>query len=386
MEYTMNEPFEALCQLCSINTKIENLNVDAIDWQSSWELALRHKVVPVMADRIKQLAIPVPDEIAQLIEKHVQKNLFKGMSLAAELVQLTQLFQAHDVSFLAFKGIALSKIMKLELHQRHNGDLDLLLIEFDDFKRVDILLKEVGYKRITLPKTLNMNSRQAQHFSKHEKDIVYFHSQKKIKLELHIKLFLSDKALPIQLKDLYLNKAEILVGATTIPIMSKEDHQIYLLVHGAFSPWARLKWLCDIPLISDNGNDYLSNDFLKKTQFLGIERMVIQGLSLSHELLKMPISTHIEQSQKENKKIIKFAKDILLNKEYTLFNFKEKLLFWVRFSIWYLPSLRKDYSFKLDHYKSYLTRTSDWEVISLPSSLFWLYYPLRPFLWLKRQF
>ncbi len=60
---------------------------------------------------------------------HNHKNLLKGMNQSAELVHLTQLFQAENIPFLAFKGIAFNHLAGIELSQRHTGDMDILLTE-----------------------------------------------------------------------------------------------------------------------------------------------------------------------------------------------------------------------------------------------------------------
>ena len=97
-----------------------------------------------MADRIKQLDIVVPDDVAKMMADNVQKNLFKGMKQAAELVRLTQLFEENDIPFVVFKGIALVKLMGLELNQRHHGDIDILLANVDDVWKADKALRSIG--------------------------------------------------------------------------------------------------------------------------------------------------------------------------------------------------------------------------------------------------
>ena len=387
-EKTKQTQFRKLCQLCSPNfTKEEILSTD-IDWPVVWKLALRHRVVPIMVDRIKQLDVAVPDDIAVLMSANAQQNLYKGMKQAAELVRLTQLFEKHDIPFVVFKGIALLKLMGLELHQRHHGDIDLLLADVEDVWRADIALRSIGYQRRTLPKSFSLNAPQKRYFKRYEKDVIYDHPQRSIHLELHFKVCLSEKLLPISPQEFYKNRSMIEVSSISIPVMSRADHQIYLLAHGAVSRWFRLKWLCDVPLASNNGEAYLSTVFSDRVSALDIDRMATLGKTLANTLLAMPITSKTLKHKNSSKSIqcnIRLTETHMTQQEYNHMKIFDKIYFWFTFDLLYMPSLKKDVSYKIDHFRSYLTRISDWELLPLPASLFFLYYPLRPLLWLKRQ-
>ena len=383
------DSFVVLCQLCNDRTQVEELELDQIDWDELWHLSLRHRVVPVMAERIKQLGLAVPDEIHQRIDEHVHDNLIKGMGQAAELVRLTSLFQKNAIPFVFFKGIALIKLMGLELHQRHHGDVDLLLANFEDLDRADAVLKEEGYQRITLVSDIVLNPPQQKYFKQYEKDVVYYHPLKKLQLELHFKLCQSTRLLPVSPQEYYKNREEINIGSHKIPVMSQLDHQLYLLVHGATSRWFRLKWLCDIPLISNNGVGYSSPAFRAQAEALGVNRVVSLGVRLAHELLSMRVPGDRLSQQERGwvaSLLYTIAKQNLTGKDFNYFNMAEKLRFWPVYTLVYMPSLRKEFAYKVDHFKSYLTRVTDWEACPLPSALFFLYFPLRPFIWFKRQF
>lgn len=392
MEYTMNESFATLCQLCSINTQSENLDPKTINWQSVWELALRQRVVPVIADRIKQLGITVPDDIARLMEENIQNNLFKGMKQAAELISLTQLFQQHNIRFVVFKGIAQIKLADLELHQRHHGDIDLLIENSDDLWRADKVLREkMGYRRLKLASINKLNSSQEKHLLAYDKDITYI-SKKGINIELHFKLLPSNTMCPFSSQHIFSNRTHFLLGNTLVPCMNKKNHQLYLLLHGSISRWFRLKWLCDIPRISDNGKCYIDSEILEKDQTTSTERMISQGLGMAHKFLSMPISDNVKKQLKNDPKIsfITNKSEEFLTSEKVLFEHRPKIsqnfLTYYFNLLKYKLCLMKDWQYKKDVIKQNATDTLDWESISLPAILFPLYYLIHPFLWLKRQF
>lgn len=376
----MSKAFQQLCQLCSPNRSREDIN-DDLDWMAIWQLAKRHRVVPVLSDRLKQLGILAPDDIKSRITKHNINNLHQGLQQAAELVRLTKLFGEHNIPFVAFKGIALSKLMGLELHQRHNGDIDLLLANADDLWQVDDLLVKKGYLRHDPDHLLQLNASQQKFFECYGKDLVYLHPETKIRLELHFKLFNNNRLLDLPAISVYQNRTFIKVGTTSIPIMNKTDHQLYLLIHGALSGWFRLKWLCDIPLISQNGEAFLSTRFLTEIKKQKIERIVLQSLWLANQQLDMPISNLIKHSYRDKKisnKLVKLAKA----QQYANAQIKADSL---KKNVLYACLLKSGFYYKCNQIIMHLTNFHDWQKLPLAHWLFWLYFPLRPLLWLKRQ-
>lgn len=382
--------FMKLCQLCGANFSQEEILATEIDWPAIWELALRHRVVPVMADRMKTLGIIAPDGINQSIEQNVQQNLYTGMKQAAELVWLTKLFEQHDVKFLAFKGIAFLKLMGLELHQRHHGDIDILLLDNTDLWKVDQHVRTLGYRRSHPEETIALNKKQKNMFLLLKKDLVYWHPEKEIRLEVHFKLFINEYTLPISTPEYYKNRSEIDINAHKIPVMNKNDYLSYLLIHGSISHWFRLKWLCDIAHISNTPNIYHSSIFLSDVKKLGIERMVSQGLKLSNYLFKTTFSNDLHTFPNQSSRVNRLLKDAsvsLMEKEpYQTRNknIVKKFEFNLK-RISYDLSLKADYRYKINHLRKNSTNDLDWDVLPLPGSLFFLYYPLRPFLWLKRN-
>ena len=389
MPRPMDTNFNTLCKLCSINTTAADLNPESIDWQIVWQLALRHRVVPVMTDGMKRLGITAPDGIARQMDDHNRQNLLKGMKQSAELVYLTQLFEKHDIPFLAFKGLAFNQLTGLELNQRHTGDIDVLLASTDDVWRTDQLLQAEGYQRKT-PIESALNAPQQRYYLKHGKDLTCWHPQKAIYLELHFKLFNNDHLIDLSSGQLYTNHSLIKIGSVSIPVISKNDHQLYILIHGAISCWFRLKWLSDVPRISDNGQAYLSPEFWSRVKALGVERMVTQSLWLAHEQLGMPITEEVKIRKKNDpaiKKLILAAKQYQVEGEphQRVFSGVFDRLYSTLASVLRYPLLlRNQFIYKLTHIKSYLVSYIDWQTHPLPTTLFWLYYPLRPVLWLKR--
>ena len=378
--------FDLLCKLCSANVTIDS---GPLHWAELWRLAERHRVAPLVIERIKQQDIPVPDDMAQHMAWHHQNNLYKGINQAAEVVRLTKLFQTHTIPFMLFKGIALTKLMGLELHQRHVGDMDLLLASVNDLWRADDLLQQLGYKRKLPPENMSLNTRQRQTLQFVRKDLIYFHPQKQIMLELHFKLYINFNVFPLSLAELFQNRTYITLGQVRIPVMSRQDHLLYLLVHGSISHWFCLKWLCDIPAISDNGKHYMHPENFDRMKALGLERMTSQGLYLANQLLGMPIHDEVRKYHRQNvivPKLVRHAqKKLLAPAKSTVWLSPLTRLSSVMKDALYCANLRTEWQYKVTELiKIHWLNRSDWEKLTLPAPLFFLHYLLRPFIFLFR--
>ncbi len=381
--------FDTLCEVCAADKDGLSLQLLSTEqWTELWALALRHKVGPLFVDRVKGLSLEPPDEIATVMAKHVQKNVIAGLNHSAELFALTRMFESAGVEFLCFKGLALMKLAGLEFSQRQIGDMDLLLVHTSDIALADRLLVDSGYERLTLAQSLDMSAAKRRYFLKCEKDIVYFHPGKRIRLEVHFKLFQRSEIFPVKNTCLYRQREYAQIAGAEIPVMSKRDHQLYLLVHGAFTQWHRLKWVCDIPFISNNGADYFNSTIEDRIQALGLKRVSCFGLVFVNNCLSMPVSPAVEDYAEKTKAIrslLNSARAALRRKEYTQLGKREEALHWLKFVLFYQTQLTASISIKLKLIGAYLTRTSDWEVIKLPDQFFWLYVFLRPLIWTIRK-
>ena len=388
-------PMQCLLALCSagrIDPKPLATALSETDWQTCWALAERHRVIPIIAESLKhQPTIPVPDSFQARLKQAIQQNVVQTLKNAAELVRLTQQFDEHKIPFVTFKGIALAHQMGLQFHQRHAGDIDLLLADQNDILRADAFIMAAGYQRTNPSADILSNRRQRQHFIRHVKDFTYQHPDTGVRLELHYRLLPNTAMCEYPPGSIYQRRSTCLIGQTAVPCMNQTDHQLYLLLHGALSHWFRLKWLSDIPIISHQGQAYQQPEFWQQAQALGIERMMALGLNLAHQLIKMPISTPVAQyhdNQPVIQRLTQQARSALLRPKpmYTdLKSLNDKITWYFSYRTRHQLALKQGLPYKIRWLGTYATDIDDWQTLPLPNALFFLYYPLRPFIWLYQQ-
>jgi hypothetical protein len=184
----------------------------------------------------------------------------------------------------------------------------------------------------------------------------------------------------------------ITIANTEVATMPREDILLYLCVHGANHAWVRLKYLCDLPVLMDNG---FSNDIeplLARARQLGVLNLITQGFLLAHQVLNMPLPPAISAKAQTNptvQRLVNVAQQVLredesyweTGKPLALVKKTARTLCVFKYTF----KLRPEFKYK--QYHMYLKSTSylEWSLIRVPDRLFFLYLVLRPFLWLVRH-
>ena len=334
----------------------------------------------------------IRDRIQTALQQAAQHTALKTLRNSAELVRLTQQFGEHDIPFVTFKGIALAQQMGLKPHQRHVGDIDVLLAHEQDVWRADALIMAAGYQRNNPTADILKSKQQTRHFIRHVKDFTYQHPDTSVRLELHYRLLPNAAMCDLPPEQIYQRHDVCRIGHTAVPCMSQADHQLYLLLHGAISHWFRLKWLSDVPAISQQGDAYRHPVFWQQAKSLGVERMVALGLNLAHQLIDMPIPppiAHYHTMQSIVQRLTQQARAALLRTKpmhEDLRCYQDRMTWYFTYRTHHQLALKQSLTYKIRWFGTYATDIEDWQTLSLPDPLFFLYYPLRPFIWLYQQF
>ncbi len=151
----------------------------------------------------------------------------------------------------------------------------------------------------------------------------------------------------------------------------------YLATHGASHGWCRLRWLLDIALLVQQ---HQKNNPPKDTDF---SDFAYQALILVHCLLGISVNCKVLQQ------ITAKQADIANKATGYLASYSGDLS--ATFSREYFIYI--DYVLRIYFKRNYLLNfififfspnSLDFKTVSLPDKMFWLYYPLKPFIWIVR--
>lgn len=380
-----------LTKLCTESESvctIENLCEDQL--KALWKLAIQHKIGPTIANQISRFSGDLPASLTTQMERHRAQNLRRAFSQCAEIARLSTLFEGNGVRILLFKGLGLSHLLNMDLSERHVGDIDILLVDKEQFEVADQLLNQSGYVRGVLSSRKKLKPGQIRQAILHAKDILYYSEKSNVVIELHLKLTVAITSFPVPSSELYGRRGTISLGSSTIPVMSLIDHQVYVLIHFALCGEVhRLKWVLDIVKVSGNGKYYLDSAAFKNRVFeLGLQRTVVEALCVANKELTMPVPDWAVEYYNRSwvvRRFVRRAQNKLINQVTPEDSFFAKLSHSSFYILVYAPLSTAGWRHKLAHFKGYLLNKSDWDIVELPPYLGWMYYILRPFFWVVRK-
>ncbi|MGW6301846.1 nucleotidyltransferase domain-containing protein [Peribacillus butanolivorans] len=369
---------------------IKNELFTDINWDEFLQLTRHHRVYPLVYSKIKYIEEElIPSHVIQILYQEYKKNTYQMLQLSGEMDLISKLFNENEIRLLFLKGPVIAEEIYGDISLRTSKDLDILISK-GDLKKVEKILLNQGYEREEVPATL-----YDWKWSKHHES--YFHTQKKIQIEIHWRLHPAPTKEP-SFNELWERKRISLLTNYPVYYLGDEDLFLFLVAHGARHGWFRLRWLVDIDKMIRKRIITRKNGLFKNNQLNYLGR---QAIVLSFQLLNTPINEEV-QSLTEGKRTRKLAqltivyiiemgrihfnesKDLLTtyqkHQPHTIKSKLEKsfVLNLYQFSI--KSNLQKFVMFIQLLYPS----SADVKTLKLPKPLHFLYFPLRPFLWAWR--
>jgi hypothetical protein len=356
-----------------------------LDWQTFLNLLDRHYVLPLVWHSLQTCDdLPIPKPIRRSLHRQAEKHVQDALIQAAELLRLVQRFERAGILVMPLKGPVLAMQAYGTLALRHVGDLDLL-INPASVEDADRILVDAGYIRTAPGFTLSPGQTRA--FMKIRKDFSYIHGTRAVHVELHWRWCQNAYLFPLSFEELYASRVFVKIGSACIVAMPREALLLYLCAHGAHTGWFRLKWLCDLPALIDDGVGLDMATLMRQARDLGVSRMLSQGLLLAHHVLDMPlpplISEIVRQDRIVQQGLVHIAKQALVQDAY--YWTENAPVSWMPAQLFYRLKLRANFRYKWHNIYFYSLWTEDWELVRLPERLLVLYFVFRPFLWIMRR-
>jgi len=355
------------------------------DWDALIKLINRHRVLSQTYKSLNQFAAnDILEPVLSHLRKRFNRNTKQVLLKTGELVLLLKQFQKNHIHILPLKGPVLALQIYGDLGSRHVGDLDLL-VSPENIKKAEDILCHRGYKRID--PDFQLTRKQHSVYVRNNHHFEYFCQERKVKIELHWRSDPNPYLFPLSFDEMWNDRQTIKVGGANVAALSLEHTLFFLCVHGAGHEWFRLFWLNDVAQLMIK-NDSLDWDIiLKRSEELGISRMVAEAIVLVSSLFGTPLPKQVFLYAQKHKAVYQLAKNALylinhpegpFHKPFTKPYFYSKLHKW---------RLRSNFRYKLA-FCVYLLNAGydDWDRVPLPDALFPLYYLLRPVTWFSRWY
>ncbi|MEH7096696.1 nucleotidyltransferase domain-containing protein [Neobacillus vireti] len=347
-----------------------------LDWDLFLELAIHHRLYPILYSYLKKVDTYsiIPCQMIKKLSQLYKINTLQMLQLRAEMDCLGELLTKNQIRILFLKGPVLGSELYGDLSLRTSCDLDFL-VPIGELKKTEKVLMDNGYEKDDYIKTVLGDWKWRHHH------LTYHNRSKNIKIEVHWRLNPGPGSEP-NFSELWERKRRIKGGLNSLYYLGLEDLLFFLITHGARHGWSRLRWLMDIDRILETNFNWQGVQLLDK---YGYKHVAGQTFILSSQLLNTNIPFKLKSfiSGRLPKKLSQDAifyieKMVELHSN----NVPEDIAKYHKRHLISLMSYQQKLLFKLSYLYPYPT---DIETLPLPKSLHFLYFLLRPFLWLWRK-
>lgn len=359
--------------------ELGSLICDFRDWGGLLSLVDRHRVPALIHTVLRQEGLPsLPDDVRESLQQRDRVSRLQAMQHTGKTVGLLRMLAELHVEAIPLKGVFLSQRLYGDIGVRQSKDIDLL-VKPEDFNTADTLLGKLGYRRPALVAGHTPTPRQEACLRRTHYHYEYDHPDG-TQVELHWR---RQSCSPSQMDLLWKHtRVDTWMG---MQVRSLDDDMLLLFLcdHGAHHRWFRIKWLSDVAMLLSQRNDSGCPGLLQLASQLDVERPLAQAALLSHWLYGIPLAEPLRQMALQDSAVKTLALDALdaitgsESDGLMRTTIPKKLRFQMR--------LRKRPD--LAEFTNRLALSPyDFAMLPLPDSLFPLYYPLRPLLWLLRRF
>jgi len=222
-----------------------------------------------------------------LLEKLAQ------MEQLREFFRITDALKEAGISFICLKGPLLSQRIYGDPAWRIYNDFDFL-IEPGGINEVLTIMDNMGYSSTDFQ--IPSSKKRKVFLIKYLNELMVYNSQKNTGVEIHWRLFSGRIVKQNDLKSIIDNNfSGLSIGGRSFKVFSPELELLYLIMHGGFHAYRRMKWLLDIKDFLENV-PYNEDMFVELTQKLRAMRLI----TLTNALLQyfFPGSKQLPANQK----------------------------------------------------------------------------------------
>lgn len=347
-----------------------------INWDAFIDLAIHHRIYPVLYPKLKKIDEGIiPSFVLERFSYLYRRNTMKMLFLSSEMQQVSKLFLDNRIRLLFLKGPVLAQALYGDISLRTSRDLDIL-IPIEQLDTAEALLFEQGYeKEYGINKELNEWKWRHRHVN-------YYHPQKKITIEIHWRLNTGPAKEP-DFNELWERRMQSTLPGNEVYMLNGEDLFLYLNIHGAQHGWSRLRWLFDIHQLIHKELNW--DRVYKRLKRFGYLQIGGQGMVLVSELFNRKLSNEFVQYLMNHRSERLAAKAIFYFESminvHTLPLPEEVIQYHKKYLI-AIMSAEQRVLFTLSCLYPY---PDDVKTLPLPKPFYFLYFPLRPFLWVWRK-
>jgi hypothetical protein len=340
---------------------------EGIDWSRLLNEANEHRVLPLLYHNLHQnYRDHTPNDIYQTLHAQVNFIAVQNALFAAELVELVEYLDEHDVCSIPFKGSIAAIVDYESLALRQFGDLDLL-VNPDDYERTRELLTARSYRFVV----------------DWGWECTYSNDDLGVHVDLHRALTQDTFPVHLDFTNLCNRLRTINIVGKEVSVLGTEDTLIMLCIQlskdaNAGTNALRLSKVCDINALLRKNQAIDWNWVYGEAGRLGCRRMISLGLNVACELYGAPMPEPILRRARTDGQSGVLTEHIccqLFTPQVSEKPVSASNKFYFRVRERWRDKLFPDY---LEFKRRFVPNEKDRALLTLPDSLGRLYYVIRP--------
>lgn len=277
--------------------RIKTLLQENIDWDYLIRTARSHGVMPLLYSSLNGTCPEaVPNAYSAQLRDYFYTNARRNLFLTGELLKLLNLFEAHGIRAIPYKGPVLAASAYNNFSLRQFCDLDILIHKQDILKTNNLLISQ-GYQ---LKLQLNWECH-------------YVHQDSRVNVDLHWAITQRERPFRLDFNRLWSRLEPVSLAGAKVLNLQPEDLLLILCVQATKDCWQwneQLAKVCDIAeaIRVHQGMDW--DRLVKQAGKLGSQRMLFLGLLLARDLLGTALPKEILQRMQADEVVKALAEQV----------------------------------------------------------------------------
>lgn len=259
-----------------------------IDWVTLLDIADTHGLTPLLHIFLAKDPHSAPDTLLDQLNDRFRANALRNRILTQELVDILTLFDAQNITALAYKGPSLTLLAYKNLDHRQFGDLDIL-VKTEQVPLACDLLRQRNYQR-SIP---TLTPTQENDYIRTDHEHEFISPDQLVHIDLHWSL--STRRFPFKTEtDNLFERAQICQwNKQTINTIGSQDMLLLLCMHANKDLWRKLVWICDIDRFIRMHDSIDWELLVVNARTSQCEKMLYIALLISHDILNTPVPVEL---------------------------------------------------------------------------------------------
>lgn len=339
------------------------------DWDYLLQGAFKHRVFPSLYRRLADTCPEAaPPEVLAAWGRLYQAQARYNLRLTGDLLQVLALFESQGITAIPLKGPVLAETAYGDLALRQFVDLDIL-VRRADMEKVRELLVAGGYRS-----SQTLTRKQEHLHLKHSVEFTFQNSRQTI-MDVHWRFAAEYLGGGLDPEEALTRRVPLQILGKTVYTLHPEDNLLLLCQHGTTHSWATLSTVSDVAHLIHSRNDWNWPRVLQRAKDSGLRRQALLGLSLARELIGAPASPEVMEEADTDPSVVAACRWVAQNLRVRKggdTGFLERTSFYMQ--------TRDSLKDKVRHVwcRLAIPTSEDWRWVSLPDSLYGLYFVIRP--------